>query len=71
MSERVEIGLPEKVVFLDHGDRIEIRRTWLGWDVLFLTAFVIGWDSVAVIRPLINSDANGFMTLFALPFIVA
>ena len=43
-SPAMDIGLPEKIRFLDHVSHIEIVRTWFGMQTLFLTAFAVFWD---------------------------
>ncbi len=37
----IDIGLPEKIQFFDHGSYIEIVQTWFGWEFLILAAFAI------------------------------
>ena len=42
-SAAIDIGLPEKIQFLDHVSHIEIVRKWFGMQTLFLTAFAVFW----------------------------
>lgn len=46
--EKMEIGLPEKIEFRNHGSGIEIIRTWFGAKYVILLAFVFVWDGVLV-----------------------
>jgi hypothetical protein len=43
-KESIEIGLPDKMEFSDHGHFIGIIRKWFGPKIIFLTFFVIFWD---------------------------
>jgi len=43
-KEAIEIGLPDKIEFSDHGHFIGIIRKWFGPKIIFLTFFVIFWD---------------------------
>lgn len=43
-KESIEIGLPDKMVFEDHGHFIGITRRWFGLKIIFLTFFVIVWN---------------------------
>lgn len=43
-GEAIDIGLPEKIQYIDHLSHIEIVRKWFGVQILFLTAFAIFWD---------------------------
>lgn len=45
MSEKIELGLPEKLKLFHHGSYIEIVRTWFGWQIVILAVFVIIWNS--------------------------
>ena len=40
-KESIEIGLPDKIEFSDHGHFIGIIRKWFGLKIIFLTFFVI------------------------------
>ena len=43
-QETIDIGLPNKIEFSDHGHFIGIIRKWFGPKIIFLTFFVIVWD---------------------------
>ncbi len=45
---RMDIGLPEKISFADHGDSVEIIRTWFGTKFLIFTAFAVVWNGFLV-----------------------
>src|SRR5258706_7093143 len=44
VSEKIELGLPEKLEIVRHGLYLEIIRKWFGKQFIFLTAFAIFWD---------------------------
>ena len=46
MSERMELGLPDKLELRAQGTGIEIVRKWFGWKVILTTAFAVfsGWS---------------------------
>ena len=43
-SNRMELGLPEKLEMQRHPSGIEITRRWFTWGTIFLTGFAIVWD---------------------------
>ncbi len=80
-SPVMDIGLPEKIRFLDHVSHIEIVRTWFGMQILFPTAFAVYldgflfyWYSIgplngslaAVFFPLLHIGAAVALTYYAL-----
>lgn len=44
----IEIGLPDKITFADHGSSVEIIRTWFGAEFVIFTAFAAVWDGFLV-----------------------
>ena len=43
MTERMELGLPDKLELRNQGTGIEIVRKWFGWKVILTTAFAVFW----------------------------
>ena len=77
----MDIGLPEKIRFLDHVSHIEIVRTWFGMQILFPTAFAVYLDGflfywysigplngslMAVLFPLLHVVGAVALTYYAL-----
>ena len=46
--EKLEINLPDKIEFRDHGSGIEITRTWFGAKYVIMLVFVIVWDGALI-----------------------
>ncbi len=44
MPKKIELGLPDKLKFFQHGSYIEFVRKWFGWEVIVLTFFVMIWN---------------------------
>ncbi len=64
-SAVMDMGLPEKFEFVDHGSHIEITRKWFGSQFLFLTGFVIFWCGFLFFwYSSVPADAPLLMTLF-------
>jgi len=77
----IDIGLPEKIEFIDHVSHIEIVRTWFGMQFLLLTAFAVFWDGflffwysslpadgplIAALFPLLHVGVGVGITYYAL-----
>jgi len=67
VSERMDLGLPDKLELHHGGSGIEIVRKWLGWQTLVLTAFAVFWCGFlffwySIALPM----GDTFMTLFPL-----
>lgn len=43
-EESIDIGLPDKIEFIDQGHFIGIKRKWFSPKIIFLTIFAIFWN---------------------------
>ena len=64
----IDIGLPEKMSFTNHGTYIEFVRKWFGSKFVFLTGFVFIWNGFlyAFYGEIAGDNAELFVYLFPL-----
>jgi len=67
-KETIEIGLPDKMEFTDHGHFIGISRKWFDRKIISKTFFAIFWNGFVFYGYL---KGEGMMKFFLLPFLAA